>query len=506
MTRYSLFKYGDGTKYGASVNPNLLWALEVDWDNDGVFDGSNEAVRVVGMRCERGDNYYLSGDGRGFESHGIGIAILRLDNYDGRFDPYNTAGPLYGLLKPGLRVRLRVRDGIGGTDYSVITGIVQDIKPYGRRGEVDIILEDGWRWLSNRDVSVSLQSDIYADDAIMAIADAAAYPFGYELDSGPDLIKWWWATGKKAKADIEDIANSGVGNVFIAADGKLKYYSRQRATDPSMTLHEGELLKDIMIPQPWEFQRNIVKLSVKPRVVQSSQEIWTLNDKPAVTAGKSITIWEPYSYNNARVPATDVITPEATTDYTANSTVAGDGDDKTSDISISISKFAETSKIVYTNNDAATVYLTFAQLRGKPINAPNTSLIIEEGTNADTTPRVLELDLPWQQDYNIGVNLAEYLLDFLQSIQYFPTVLIEGRPSIQFGLDLYDVVSLTLDEWGVDANFRIGKITHKSLNPTMQLIQTELKLFPIYIPPVPNYWSLGEAGFSELGVTTYLGV
>jgi hypothetical protein len=118
----------------------------------------------------------------------------------------------------------------------------------------------------------------------------------------------------------------------------------------------------------------------------------------------------------------------------------------------------------------------------------------------------MELDLPWQQNYNIGVNLSEYLVDFLQSIQYFPTVLIENRPSIQFGLDLFDIVSLTLDEWGVDANFKIGKITHKFLAPTGQHVRTELKLFPVYLPPVSNYWLLGSAGYSKLGVTTYLGV
>jgi hypothetical protein len=104
------------------------------------------------------------------------------------------------------------------------------------------------------------------------------------------------------------------------------------------------------------------------------------------------------------------------------------------------------------------------------------------------------------------VNIAEYLLDFLQGIQFFPTILIENRPEIQFGLDLYDVVSLKLDEWGIDANFRIGKITHKFLSATGQHVQTEMRLFPVYIPPVPNYWYLGTAGLSELGATTYLGV
>ena len=508
MRRYGTFKYSE-QKYGASVNPNLLWALEVDWDGDGVFDGSNEAVRMIKLQTERGNDYYLSGDGNGFESNRIGFAIMTVDNYDGRFDPYNTSSPLYGILKPGKRVKLWVRDGIGGTDYPVIAGVLQDIKAYGRRGEVDLTLDDGWRWLADRDVSVALQGSIYADDAIQAIADAAAYPWGYELDSGPDLIKWWWATGKKAKTEIENIANSGIGFAFVAADGKLKYYSRRHADDPVMVIREGQLKKDIVMPQPWEFQRNIVKLSVKPRVTQSSQDIWTFNDTPAIVAGDSIELWAAFSYDNQSVPATDVIEPVATTDYTANAASDGTGADKTADITVSMPSsniFAENAKITITNNDASTVYITLLKVRGKPINLPNVSGIVKGGTDADTMPRVLELDLLWQQDYNVGVNIAEYLLDFLSSIQYFPTIIIEGRPSIQFGLDLYDNISLTLDTWGVDLNFKVGKIKHKFLNSTGQHVQTEIKLFPVYVPPVPNYWFLGTAGLSELGATTYLGV
>lgn len=510
MTRWGNFTWGDGTLWGqAETNTNLLWALEVDWDGDFTFDGSNEAVRLHRLITDRGNEYYLSGDGKGFESNAVGTAVLTLDNYDGRFDPYNTSSPLYGYLRPGKLIRLWVRNGIGGTDYPVIAGVLQDIKPYGRHGDVDLILEDGWRWLADRNVSVALQGNIYADDAIGAIADAVTYPWGYELDTGPDLIKWWWTTGKKAKTEIENVANSGVGFAFIANNGKLKYYSRQRFDEATMVIRQEHILKDIVLPQPWEFQRNIVKIAVQPRVTQSSQDIWTLNDTPSISAGETIYIWAKYTYDNQSVPATDVIAPVVTTDYTANAQADGAGADKTADITVSLTAaniFAEDAKIAITNNDAATVYLTLLKLRGKPINVPNVSEIIVEGDDAATLPRALELSLPWQQDYNIGVNIAEYLLDFLSSIQYFPTIIIEGRPEIQFALDLNDVVTLQLDEWGVDANFKIGKIRHRNLSDSCQLIRTEIKLFPVYVPPVDNYWYLGTAGLSGLGVTTYLGV
>ncbi len=505
MARYGTFRYGDGTKYGEiTVNKNLLYVLEVDWDDDGVYE-ANEAIRAYKLRVDRGRDYYISARGIGFDSEKIGQAVVTLDNYDGRYDPYNASSDLYGNLEPGRKCKLWVRDGIGGTDYAIIAGVITDIQPVGYRDSVDLIIEDGWRWLQDRDVNVTLQEVITADEAIEAILTAANWPWGSSLETGPDRINYWWTTGKKAKGEIEDLANSGLGNVFVAADGSLKYYSRQRVDDPVLILEESEVLKDVVMPQPWEFKRNIIKIKVNPRVLQTSQVIWKNYDIPKIPAGDSITIWAVYKYEGVEVPAKDVVTPVANTDYTANENDAGTGIDYTANINVSISKFSNTAKITYTNSGAYDAYLTLAQLRGKPIHAPDTSAIIEEGTEASKCPRLLEINLLWQQNYNTGSSLAEVLLDFLEDQQYFPTILIQGRPQTQLKLDLYDKVTLKLDTWGIDQNFRIGKISHRWTSETGQDILTEIKLFPYYIPPVETYWYIGTAGKSELGVTTYLG-
>lgn len=506
MARYGTFKYSQ-QKYGASDLDTLLWALEVDWDGDDVFDGSNEAGRMVNMQTERGNDYFLSSDGNGFDPMGIGNAIITLDNHDGRYDPYNTSSPLYGYLEPGKKIRLSVKNGSTGTLYRVFSGILQDIQPFGRWDTVDLIMEDCWRWLADRDANTELYQSIYADAAIGHILTSVSWPdiWGSALDSAPDVMPYWWATGKKAKTEIEDLANSGLGKVFVAADGKLKYYSRQKSDSPVMVLTEDILGKDITIPQPWEFKRNIIKIKTHPRTLQSSQVIWTLRDTPKIDAGDSITIWAPYTYDGDEVPALDVISPVITTDYTANSAADGSGTNHTADITVAASIFSNTAKLVYTNGAALSIYLTLAQLRGKPINSPDMSEIIMEGAGSTTYPKTLEIDLPWQQNYNAGYDLAVYLADFLGESQPFPTIFVRGRPEIQFGLDLYDKVTLRLDSWGIDGNFWIGKICHKCMITTQDIL-TEFKLFPIYKPPVDNYWYLGTAGLSELGVTTYLGV
>jgi len=504
VSRYSTFKYAED-KYGASSLTTLLWGLEVDWDDDDVFDGTNEAPRMINMQTERGSDYLISSDGKGFDPVGIGAVIITLDNYDGKFDPYNTSSPLYGYLEPGKKVRITVKNGSAGSKYSVFTGILQNVEPLGRRETVDLIIEDGWRKLAEDDATTELYQNKTADEAIGYILDAVSWPsiWGSALDTAPDSIPYWWATGKRAKSEIEDVVNSGLGNVFVAADGTFTYYSRQRTDDAVMVLTEDLLLKDVAMPQPWEFKRNLIKVQTHPRTAQSLQVIWTLQETPAIDDNDNFEIWTPYRYEGEEVPAIDVATPVATTDYTANTNEAGTGTNKTSDIAVTIYKFSNTSKIIYKNNSGGTVYLTLAQLRGKPINAPDVGGIVVEGTGYDKYPRVLDIDLPWQQNYYTGLDLANYLESFLNSNQPFPTIYVRGRPTIQFGLELYDKVGLKLDTWGIDLNFRIGKIKHRFMSPTGQDVLTEFKLFPVYVPVVSDYWDLGV---DELGVGTYLGV
>ena len=114
----------------------------------------------------------------------------------------------------------------------------------------------------------------------------------------------------------------------------------------------------------------------------------------------------------------------------------------------------------------------------------------------------MELDLPWQQDYNTAVDFAGFLKGFLGSPNAFPTIIIENRPEIQFGLELYDRVTLQLDSLGIDQDFRVGKIKHKSKSDTCQLVSTEISFFPAYDTGGSLYWILGQ---SLLGSETYMG-
>ena len=438
-------------------------------------------------------------------SPAVPFCTFKVYNTTGRYDPWNAAGPLYGNLVSGRKVRIKVKNGTAGDNEPVFTGRIDDIKPYGRRNTVTFVVKGGWELLNNAEARAAIQQGITADTAIGDILDYVNWPtiWGRALDTAPETINYWWAPKVKAKNEIESLTESGMGYVFCARDGKLTYYSRHRTDAPVTILTEDELLKDITITQPWEFQRNIINVQSQPRVLQASQDIWTLNEKPALNAGESYEVWPTYTYENKKVPAIDVIEPATVTDFAGNAQADGGGADLTADFLITyFYDFGETAKIIIKNNGLTDGFLTLLKVRGKPIDSPDTAGKSDTGADYDTDPKVFNVDLVWLQDTGVAQDMATFLAGFLSAGPEFPAGFVEDRFAIQFGLELFDRVTLTLATWGVDKDYRLSKITHKWLEPTGQLIRTGFKFEPAFDNGADVVWILGV---SLLGTQTYLG-
>lgn len=506
MTKYgwvSPEKYAE-FKYGVTTETTLLWSMEIDWDDDDVFDGYNEAAYAYDFHSSRGRDYYIRPKADGFERMPIGEAVIRLYNDTGRYDPFNAAGDLYGNLEAGKKVQIKVKNGTAGTNYPVFCGILDEIIPYGRRGTVDLIIKGCWNFLQEADARAAIQEDITADDAIGAILDYVAWPtiWGRALDVGPDNIDYWWSPKKKAKGEIESLSEAGMGFVFVARDGKLTYYSRHRDVAPVMTLTEDELLKDISIPNPGTFTRNIVGIQAYPKIPQALQVVWTLNEVPYLGDGESYEVWARYTYDGNEVPAIDVVTPLGSTDYTADTVEGGGGVDLTADFDVVFTDFGETAKIVMTNNSGSAGYLNLLQIRGKPVESPDVAEKVGTGAGYLTNPKAFNLDLPWLQDTNVADDLATFLAGFMLANPIFPKGFVEDRPTIQFDLELFDQVTLDLNTWGIDDTFQLSKINHKWLDKSGQLVRTEFKFEPTYDVGGGEFWRLGV---DLLGVGTILG-
>lgn len=488
MAQYGAFKFGS-TTYGVTTDNNLHYGLEVDWDGDGVFNGVNEAyTRMIAFTTERGRDFYLrQSDEGGFERHRVGRATITLQNEDNRYNANSTDSPLSPNIDRGKYAKFYVMDGAGSPtsdNYHIIAGKIEDIRPIGsgENSRVKIVITDGRKTLQ-KEVNVALTTDVSVDTAIGTILDNIEWPtiWGRDLGAGSDTIGYWWEDGRSSMLAIDDLADSELGRVYVAGDGKLTFRNRHVVDDSVVTFNEEQILSDIGTTQPWEAQRNKITIKVLPRNVQATAELWRLQDTPIVLGNSSISVWAEYTSGGIEVPAENVLTPVATSDYTFNTNSDGSGVDATSDFTVALASFGSRGKLTLTNNGSAEAYPTLLLINGDPITAPDANYI-----EAGSGDREFKFELPWQQDTGFAIDLANFLATFLATNTPFPTIMIEARPSLQFAADLTQKVTLAAATLGINTTFRVGSIKHESLDEKCQAVKTILQLEPF--PDLSGFW------------------
>lgn len=473
--RYGLNQYGDGKLYGHSDDTDTLWwDVSIDWDEDGTLE-SNEAARLTEYSLTRGRTRLLKSAGEGFEAISTGTVVLTLRNQDGRFDAWNTASPLYPNVNYGKDIRIRISsinfDEFGRSTrviYPRFRGTITNIVPvgYGDDAKVQIYASDGLDFLRNYPGRVAIQQGITPDAAIGKILDAVQWPakWGRDLDVSSETIPYWWSSGNKiAMNQLEDLATSFLGYFFIDESGQARFISRTSVSDSVADYDQNELLKDIGNPQPYELLRNITRIKVHPRTRASTGVIWQLlGNTPNVSPGaaNSLTLFANYTYNNVSVPAIGVITPVATTDFLVNTQADGLGTNLTTNCTVTLTDFGDTAKLVITNNSGSLGYITFLRIRGDAIYELNAADVTYP-SDLDTVskPRELVLDLPWQQDINVAVDISNVLGAFYASQHPMPNIKIDDQPVLQYGPDLFDIVTLTVEYLGLGGqSYRVGGI------------------------------------------------
>lgn len=511
---YDTYKYGNTHKYGPSTAEDaLIWSIEVDWDGDGIFDGTNEAGRLIGIpTVTRGRMSMLRPNGQGYENISSGKCTFYLSNHDDRYNGWNTSSPLYPNVDCGKDVRIKVRDMNTGTTYNIFYGVIDDIQPvYDLNGDMKAFftISDGWNYLRNNNANYAIQENITPGQAIGFTLDNIDWPtrWGRNIDAGSDTIRYWFADGdQSAGSSLNDIAISFLGYFFIAADGKARYIHRSNVTTSVVDYSQAELLKDITVPQPWINLRNVTRIKSHPLNLAASGIIYQLlGSTPSILPGavNALEMFGTYTYNNVPVSAKDVIAPVATTDYTMNTNADGSGVDKTADCTVTITDFGKTVLFNIVNNSSGLVYVTKLNVRGKALYQSNAS-DVQYPSASPTEPRRLVLDLPWQQDINVAIDFVRLIGGFLSTRHPFPIIQIENRPELQFTPDLFDLVTLTSSKYGIYGDsFRVAYISHRGVvSDNSHAVRTILYLEP-YIT-TDSFWTWDTA--SDFDDTTVFGV
>jgi hypothetical protein len=512
----TFYKYGNTSRlYGAGVeDANLHWAIEVDWNGDSSYDGTNEGQYAIDMVTRRGREFYIQvtsdGNASGFGEVLVGTANIELDNNTGRFDPYNTISPIYGYILPGRYIRVRVE--YNGVIYPVFAGKIRNIVPHTQQDgskTVTIECEDGMRLLQGAESLNAIQTDIDIDDAIGLVLDDVNWPtvWGRDLDDSADVIPYWWSSGV-ARNTINELASAELGYFFVDNQGRAAFNSRHHTETAVATMTQSDILREIEQLQPWEAVRNLIRVVAHPLVAQATGNLWEMGDKPLINNGESLVVWAPYAYNNVPVSAINVLTPVATTDYTANTAQDGSGTDKTSGFAVSRIDYGAQAKITWVNNSGSNAYLTLGKIRGDALYSASASVSQQENTTSQAAYGKLSfrLDSPWLQDSNLIADFSAWLISFLATPQNFLTVQVQGRPDIQFTPDLFDTVSQSVAKLSIAAtNFHVGYIEHHWNHQNGQDVITTWKYEPFQ--SIEGYWIFDiVTGNVQMGVNTIFGL
>lgn len=516
MAKYGSFDYSEA-KYGASSSDLLLWTFMVDWDGDGYFDGGNEASRMVDFSLSRGRERMVSGDG--FNRYRTGTVTVILDNDDGRYNPYNTASPLYPHVTPGKRVRIAVKEG--ANNHELMRGKVADIQPYnqGNRKMVKIDVVDGQEFLAGKNLRLgyrrngNVSSNLWTTGSwVYRILSEGGWPddeWPIEYDLIADYNEDWggndqffermpygWFWDIDALDAVRELEDAEIGTFLHARDGTARFLSRHFTYDQDITLDESEVLRDITIPQPWETLRNRVEVAVHPIAVHDVNTIlWQiggLDDQAIRVAAESSfvtdAIFRYFNYTGVPVDAISGVFSPAVS-FTVNSNRAGTGTDLTSQCSVQLSELADGATVTLLNNSASVGYITNLQISGDIIFSKYKNIISAEDLDSQAIydDRVLKINSPWQQDSGAAGEIAAFLLEHLKQPKPHPTVSMEHYSTVQFALDLYvDRIRLISPTLSIDRLYRIGAIEHKWLNPTGNAVRTVLRLEPWFAEGADN--------------------
>jgi len=221
--------------------------------------------------------------------------------------------------------------------------------------------------------------------------------------------------------------------------------------------------------------RNIIIMDAQPFIPNAAVvELWRLwenkdntpADSPILRPGQSYDYWAKFA-----AIADNVITPVATTDYLGDTLIDGSGVNKTAQLTVTATKFAQSTKITVLNTDPGNVYLTMLKIRGELYDKPQRLEIVEQdgpgvGTSMDEYGhRSLTISLPYYTSSQAMRDMAKYQLGLKKDPWHrYRITLVGNADDILTEIltrKLSDRITLQNATYNIDDDFHIEKMEHR---------------------------------------------
>lgn len=396
------------------------------------------------------------------------IANVLMDNITRRFeeDHNATIGTAIEARRP---FKMSIGFEAGGTDrlVQVIVGLTAN-RPKSHQSEkaVEVDIFDYITFINNQTIAAAIYEDQRSDEIIEDILVTLGFGSSqYELDTGLNTIPFaWFDKNKSAGQRIKEICEAEEATFYQDENGVLRFENRNHyANYPYQSVQRTIDPDDIITDEEDESTKIINRaiVTAKPRKVDADVSVlWTNSTVFAITPGQSTTIWAAFyeETGNNVLPVKEITTPAGATDYIGNTAEDGSGTVRTADLSLVVTNFVETAKIVITNNHGSdTVYVTTLQLRGKAARVTQAIQAVVE--DANSINKYESQEYPVQNDLiqtsAMATILATNLVNKYKDPMKRRVIRIPGIPHLQLK-DLLNVINPSPENLIPNGSFEVN--------------------------------------------------
>lgn len=526
---------------GAPLSPVHLFELELN----GVAGGWTDITADVLLHSPGASlRWGIGGTGPLDLTASTGTLSFALNNNE-----KNSAGltgyysPRHPNCRPGFRKGIRVRytylipstsDG-----YGKFVGRLRDIEPepgkYRDRKTMCMAAD----WMNEAAItkfSAATQVAKRVDQILPVVLalvprqpdstlfDTGDSTFPYALDNAP-------TERSTVLTELQRLAQSEYGRIYLRGGlnywGRLRFEKRTARLTPLPLAVFAGTMQELEAGDSSGKVKNKAKVTVHPRRVDAAATTVLFSkpnqNNPSVGPLATLRMTGKYvdpSNPNARVGGTDMVAPVATTDYLMNAAADGSGSNLTANFTVVATYGANQVVYAITNNSAVTAgFITKLQARGRGLYDydPLEAEVENADSIADIGESLVELAMVYQGDLNVGLALAQYLVDTWSSHEL--TAGTEPSSNTTPGVTEIGITCIPRSSAELTAlmALEIGDpITAAEelavVNDVYYIQGAGLKItgdkstfdFTLQRALVQSYWTLGTAGLSELGNTTVL--
>lgn len=380
-----------------------------------------------------------------------------LENHDNYFTP-NRGSAIQSFILPYRPVKLYA--GFGDEALPQFVGLTEKMPTIDEKNKTaSFHVIDFMYSLFNRPLDTAVMYQNKRTDEILAslLVAFGISPTQYSFDLGYNIINFaFFDKGQKFGDVVKELMEAEMGRFFMDENGVIRFKNRQNYSSSPVWFFNTSNIVDIQTSRQDDII-NVVTVKANVREVQAKQKYWELQSAVIIPANGSVDVWADFNDPVTSVDIPAYVTAATTSLYTTNTQEDGSGSQVSSGITRSVSLFAKSYKMTFSNANAYPVYLTSIELYATPALVVKQIYVRQQNATsvAQYDERVLDIENDYINNEGDANSKAQIIIDDYATYASQYELTVKGNPALQIG----DYVNVSV--WGYTANFVINKIVNR---------------------------------------------